>query len=230
MKTARTVLKNTTVLFAAEGLSSAINVGYVAVLARYIHVAGMGEISTAQAMASTLIVLVSFGFSQLIIREMAATPSRASALVTNVVAMRLALAAGYCVFIWLVIRSAHYQPELAAMVYLYTVNAILGTLVNVSFTIFQAFEQMQWVLLVGVLKDILGAILGLVVILLHKSLLAIVEVSVLASALQICVAYFVVRHRFAIAGRLSIGCCARSCSWPRSRLRRFRSIISQPIR
>jgi O-antigen/teichoic acid export membrane protein len=62
---------------------------------------------------------------------------------------------------------------------------------------------MQWVLLVGVSRDILGALLGLLVILLHQSILVIAEVSVLASVLQICVAVLVVKRKFAI-GRAPI--------------------------
>ncbi len=142
MSSARTVLKNTTVLFVAETTSRAISIFYVAVLARYIHVEGMGQLATAQAMSGTLLVLVTFGFSQLMIREIAAQPDKAEGLVGQVTLLRLALSIVYGILIWLSVQGAHYSPELATIVYLYAFTAVLSAFVDISSSVFQAYEEM----------------------------------------------------------------------------------------
>jgi O-antigen/teichoic acid export membrane protein len=196
MNSARTVLKNTSILFAAEIMGRAISIAYVAVLARYVHVEGMGQLSTAQAMSGTLLVLVTFGFSQLMIREIAAHPAKAQGLVGNVVFLRLVLALVYGVLIWLSVRSANYSPELAAIVYLYALTAVLGAFVDVASSVFQAYEEMQYLLVVEFGRNVLNVVLSLLAIYLHYSLVVIVAVSAVASLLQLAIATWLVAWRY----------------------------------
>ncbi len=125
MSTARTVAKNTTALLAAEAISKVAGVVYFAALARYIGVAGVGKISTAQALTATLIVLVGLGFDQLLTRDIAAVKTRAASYGTNVAFIKLALSLIYLALLYPVTNLLGYSPGVVLLVYLYAASALL---------------------------------------------------------------------------------------------------------
>src|SRR4030065_2259218 len=65
------VIKNTAILLVGRILSIVFGIIYVAFLARYIKAEGMGKIATATSLIGLLIILVNFGLSQLITRDVA---------------------------------------------------------------------------------------------------------------------------------------------------------------
>jgi O-antigen/teichoic acid export membrane protein len=143
LSTIRTVAKNTTALFVAGVVSRGAGILYFAILVRYIQVEGLGKISTAQAIVYTLIVLVGFGFDQLIIRDVATDHERISTYVGNVALIRLVLSFVFGVLLYLIVQAFDYSYELSVIIYLYAINAIVTAFTGIGLSIFQAFERME---------------------------------------------------------------------------------------
>jgi O-antigen/teichoic acid export membrane protein len=198
MSTVRTVAQNTTALFIAEVFSQGFRIVYFAILARYIQAAGVGKVSTAQALVSALIVLVSFGFDQLIIRDVAASKARASAYVSNVAFIRLLLSLVFGVLLCLIVEILNYSYELALIIYMYAIAAILKAFTDIGLSIFQAFERMEYNLLLQIFRDSVNIGLSLSAIYLRYSLVVIVGISAFASLLEFLLGFVLLTKRFVI--------------------------------
>lgn len=198
MSTARTVAKNTMSLFLAEVISKAASIVYFAVLARYIQVEGVGQVSAGQAVVYSLIVLVSFGMDQLLVREMSADKSRVPSYVSTVVLLRLALVVVFTGALLFLVHRLGYTRELATITYLYAANAVLRVFSDIALDVFRAHEQMEYNLVVRVTRDIANVVLSLVAILMGAGIVVIVAVSVVASVLELVVAWALLRRRYGL--------------------------------
>lgn len=210
MSTVRTVAKNTTALFIAEVISRGATIIYFAILARYIQADGVGKISAAQALVSALIVLVSFGFDQLIIRDVAGVKAKATAYVSNVAFIRLLLSVVFGVSLCLIVQVFNYSYELEVIIYIYAIAAMLKAFTDIGLSIFQAFERMEYNFLLRIFRDGVNISLSLLAIYLHYSLVVIVGISAFASLLELLLGFMLLRKRFVIPRlEVDLGLCKR---------------------
>ena len=198
MSTVRTVVKNTSVLFAAEIITRAISIVYFAVLARYIQSSGMGKISTGQSLVYTLLVLVSFGFDQLLTRDVAADKNKAGAYITNIGFIRGVLLFVYYLALWIAVQLFHYQTDVIIITFLYSINATLRTITDIYYDVFRAFEKMEFVLIVRVARDSINVCLSLLAIYLKYNIYVIVGASALASLIELFLGLFFIVKFFTI--------------------------------
>ena len=185
MGTVRTVAKNTSALLIAEVISKAAQIFYFAILARYIAIEGVGKISTAQALTSTLIVLVSLGFDQLMTRDIAAMRSLAASYGTNVAIIKLTLSSLYLIALYPVTQILGYSQEVMLLVYLYAANSLLTSFTEIAASIFRAFEKMEFNVVIRLCRDAINITLSLLAIYLHFSLPILVGISGFASFCQL---------------------------------------------
>lgn len=201
MSTVRTVAKNTTALFIAEIVSQGLRIVYFAVLVRYIQDEGMGTISTAQALVATLFVLVSFGFEQLIVRDVAAEKSRAPHYVSSVAFIRLVLSVLFAAALWAAVKVLGYDAapsgsaELATIIYVYGAAYVLKGFTDVALAIYQAFEKMEYNLITRLVRDGVNIGLSLLAIYLRYDLIVIVAVSAVANLVEFLLAVALLRRR-----------------------------------
>jgi O-antigen/teichoic acid export membrane protein len=181
----RAVAKNTAALFAAEAISQVLRVVYYAILVRYIRPEGLGTISTAQALVSILFVLVSFGFDQLVVRDVARAKTEATAYVNNVTFIRLMLSVLFGVALVLSVQAFRYPAELATITYIYGLAFVLQGLTDTGLAIFQAFEAMEYNLIIRASRDFLNVGLSLLAIYLQYSLMVIVGITAVANLFQL---------------------------------------------
>jgi O-antigen/teichoic acid export membrane protein len=203
MSIARTVAKNTTVLFLAEIVSRGVSTVYAAILARYIQADGVGKIVTGQALVGALIVLVEFGLDRLVIRDVAGAREKAASYVNNIVFIRLLLSLVFGLSLSLIVQVLGYSAEQSAIVYLYAVAAILQTFTDIGRYIFQAFEKMEYDLLLRIIRVGVNICLSLLAIYLRYSLLVIVGISAFAALVELVVGYILLRRRF-VSPRLKV--------------------------
>ncbi len=185
-------------LFLAEVISKAASIVYFAVLARYIQVEGVGQVSAGQAVVYSLIVLVSFGMDQLLIRDISADKRRAPAYVSTVVLLRLALTAVFTAILLFVVYRIGYTRELANITYLYAANAVLRVFSDIALDVFRAHEQMEYNLVVRVTRDIANVVLSLIAIMAGAGIVVIVAASVAASVLELVLAWALLQRRYGL--------------------------------
>ncbi len=195
MNNVRTIAKNTTALLVAEGVSQVLRVIYFAVLVRYVQAEGMGKISTAQALVTILFVLVTFGFEQLMVRDVAGDRTRTVAYVSNVAFLRLFLAVPFSLAIWVLVQAFDYPADLAVITYIYGFAFLVKAFTDVGLAVFQAYEVMEYNLLTRVIRDLVNMGLSLLAIALGYSLIVIVGVTALANVVEMVLTFALLRRR-----------------------------------
>jgi len=195
MSNVRTIAKNTTSLLVAEGISQVLRVVYFAVLVRYIQAEGLGKISTAQALVTILYVLVTFGFEQLMVRDVAGARTKAASYVSNVAFLRLFLSLLFSVGLWGLVQAFGYPPELAIITYIYGFAFVVKAFTDVGLAVYQAFEVMEYNLLIRVVRDLVNIGLSLLAIALQYSLIVIVGVTALANIVEMVLTFALLRRR-----------------------------------
>ena len=196
MRTAQRVAKNTTILLLGRVLSIGIGIVYVAVLARYIHAAGMGKIATATSLVSILILLANFGLGQVVVRDVARDKTKAAVYVPNVLALRVLLSVVFWIVIVGITRITEYPSDTILIIYIYGVAYVFDVFTDVAFSVFNAFEEMEFQAGIQIGRDVINIGLSLGAIYLGASLTVIVLVSAAANLLKLVASLAVLRWRF----------------------------------
>jgi O-antigen/teichoic acid export membrane protein len=203
MSTARAVMKNAAVLLAGRVISIGLGVAYIAVLARYIHAVGMGKIATGTSLVSMLDVVVGFGLSEVIVRDVAADRTKADAYVPNVLLLRLLLSIALGAVILGISTIVGYPSDTRQIIYLYGFTYIFDDFTDVAFSIFNAHERMEYAAFLQTGRDVVNVALTFGAIYLRAGLVATVIASALASLLKLAASLLILRWRF-VRSRLRI--------------------------
>jgi stage V sporulation protein B len=195
MSNVRTIAKNTTALLAAEGLSQVLRVVYFAVLVRYVQAEGMGKLSTAQALVTILFVLVTFGFEQLMVRDVAGARTKAATYMSSVAFLRVFLSALFALLLWGMVQAFDYPADLAIITYIYGFAFLVKAFADVGLAVYQAFEIMEYNLLIRVVRDVVNIALSLLAIALGYSLVVIVSITALANVVELVLTFVLLRRR-----------------------------------
>jgi O-antigen/teichoic acid export membrane protein len=206
----RRVIKNTSALLASQVFSICLGLVYLSALARYVQPVGIGKIGTATSLMSMAILLATFGFSQLIIRDIAVDESRAGAYVSSTMFLRSMLSIVVGLLVIVIARAAGYPDETRLVIYIYCVAYAIDTLTDVAFSVFDAHERMEYRALIQAGRDLVNVGMSLMAIHLRASLVAIVMITALANALKLAVSMTILRWRFVkLSFRIDWGLCRR---------------------
>lgn len=144
MSTVRRVVRNTTVLLAAQIASALIAFFYMMYAARYLGPASFGILSFALAFTGIFAVLADLGLASLTTREVARDKALAPKYLANVSLIKLILAAITFGIIAVSINLMGYPAETITVVYLLALFVILQTFIQMFYSLFQAYERMEF--------------------------------------------------------------------------------------
>ena len=144
MNTIQRIAKNTGVLFSSQAITSLLGFFFVMYVARYLGAEGFGVLSFALAFGSIFGVFTNFGLTELTIREVARDKSLASKYLGNIILLRIIVVIIIFVFITLVFNLFGYPEEIIIVVYLIALSVILGSFTKAFYSVFQAFEKMEY--------------------------------------------------------------------------------------
>jgi len=144
MSTVQRIARNTTVLLVAQVVSYLLAFFYMMYTARYLGAAGFGILSLALAFTAIFGVLADLGLSTLTTREVARDGSQALKYLANVSAMKVILVAVAFGLIALTINLMGYPAETIRVVYILALSLVFGTFGQMFYSIFQAFERMEF--------------------------------------------------------------------------------------
>lgn len=198
MNTARRVAKNTTVLILSNILAYAFTFITTVYSARYLGVAGWGILSIALSVTGIFGVLTDLGLSSLTVREVARDKSLATKYFANTTAMKILL--GFLTFgvIALVSHLAGYSQEVINVIYIITISAILGSFTSVFFSIFQAYEKMEYQALATIISNIIMLALTLTVIYLGLTVIGFAAVYVIVGIFGLLYILFIYLRKFSL--------------------------------
>ncbi len=144
MSTARTIAKSSILLLVGQIVSLGIAAVYGIVLARHLGVTGFGLLSTAIAFTTVFAPFTSLGLSTLATREVARDKSLASKYLGNLIIIEIALASGTFCLIALVANVLRYPQETITLIYVLALSVVCGGFTAIFYSLFQAFERMEY--------------------------------------------------------------------------------------
>jgi O-antigen/teichoic acid export membrane protein len=144
MSTVQRIAKNTTVLLVAQVASYLLAFFYMMYAARYLGAAGFGILSFAIAFTGIFAVFGDLGLQPLTTREVARDKSLAPKYLANVTLMKIILVAVTFGLIALTINLMGYPAETIRVVYLIGLYVVLAAFNQMFYSLFQAFERMEF--------------------------------------------------------------------------------------
>jgi O-antigen/teichoic acid export membrane protein len=195
-QTARTIIKNTAWLGLAEVVSGLLNFIPTVWIARYLGSAQYGMLSFAVTLTALFALLVDFGLSLLMTREVARDKSQAAKYLNNILALRLVLGLAYiCLMVaigWLSGRDT----AIIQLILLLAVSTVLNNLTQAFTAMFRGFERMEYEAFGRVLLSIALAGLGVYLVLTKSELVLFGWIYVISSLVALVFSAGVARSRF----------------------------------
>lgn len=155
MGTINRIAKNTALLFASTGLSYILLFFVNMYTARYLGVEGFGNLSLAFAFTGIFVVFVDLGLSTLLVREVARDKSLADKYLGNILVIKLILSFLTFVIIVMFVNLIGYSQEVSYIIYIITVSTIIGSFNAMFYSVFQAYEKMEYQSIGAVLNSFL---------------------------------------------------------------------------
>ena len=144
MNTVQRIAKNTGVLLIAQIASYFIGFFFIMYTARYLGAEGFGILSFALAFTGIFGVFSDLGLSILTVREVARDKSLASKYLGNIAVMKIILGVITFGLIALFINLSGYPEQTIKVVYLVALSIIFGAFSGMFYSIFRAYEKMEY--------------------------------------------------------------------------------------
>ncbi|MGB9980627.1 flippase [Methanobacterium sp.] len=194
MSTVRKIVKNTSVLFIAQIISYVFAFVYTIYSAQYLGAEGFGVLSLAIAFTGIFGVLADFGLATLVVREVARNKSLVNKYLGNALSIKIILAILTIGLTSITLNIMGYPQQTIYVTYLITFSVIITAFSQIFYSIFQAYEKMEY--------QSIGTILYAALILLGILLAIYYKLDILAIALV----YFV-------SSLIVLACNLSICAW-----------------
>lgn len=196
MSVARTVAKNTLTLLTAQVVSSVLGFIYVIYAARYLGVQGYGLINFGLAFLGILGVVADLGFSFVITREVARDRSLAGKYIGNLILIKLALIGVLVAFVVIFVQLSGYPAETARIFYVLTIATCASYVTSMFYSIFQAFEKMEFQSIGIVLVSVFNVLGALYVIRFDSGIIAWAAILVVSNTTALLYSAVILLGRF----------------------------------
>lgn len=191
METARKVFNNTLYLAFANIINLGIGIIWMALLARYVGPEGIGKYSYAQSVLAIVMLLVEFGFQNLVIRNVARDRDLAGKYFIAVISTKILLGflvyGGFAVYTCL---NGAWDTELKKIMGVVTATTLLQAFIAASTAIFYAYEKMKYEAWGGIIRTILSLGSGIAAINLKLTLVQILLVIFATSWIKLIWNYY----------------------------------------
>ncbi|EKQ52024.1 MAG: membrane protein involved in the export of O-antigen and teichoic acid [Methanobacterium sp. Maddingley MBC34] len=155
MHTARRIAKNTTLLFISQLIVSALSFLSILYTARYLGAAGFGILSFALSFSYIFFVIADLGLNTLTVREVARNKSLTMKYLGNVLLIKILLIFLTWGLVILFVNLLGYPQETMIVIYYVSSSVILTSFFGIFYSIFQAYEKMEYQSLGQILNSIL---------------------------------------------------------------------------
>jgi len=190
------IAKNTGVLLLSRIVSYILGFFYVMYTARYLGAAGFGILSFALAFTGIFGVFTDLGLRPLTVREVARNKSLAPKYLANVSAMKIILVSITFGLIALVINLLGYPKQTIKVVYLVALSVIFGAFSGMFYSIFQAFEKMEYQSLGQILNSTLILFGAIFAIKQGFSVIGFASIYFLVSIIALVYSFLILRWKF----------------------------------
>lgn len=153
MSTVQRFAKNTTFLFVSRVVNVILASFFIVYTARYLGAEGYGILSFATAFIAIFGIFMDFGLSRLMVREVARDKSLASRYLGNTAAMKLILTTITFGLIAATINLLGFPEQTIMIVYLIGLSVAFDVFSSIFYSIFEAYERMEFESLGRIIHD-----------------------------------------------------------------------------
>ena len=155
MNAIQKLAKNIGSLFFSQVLSYLIAFVYSIYLIRYLGVLNFGVLSFALALTSILTVFCDLGLTTLMTREVAKDKSLTPEYLKNIVSIKFVLSIIVVIVTLVVINNLGYPEYELYVIYFLLLSLIFTTFSGVFFSLFQAYEKLEYQSVANVLNSVM---------------------------------------------------------------------------
>ena len=196
MNTIQRIAKNTGVLFISNIVSKVFSFFYVMYTARYLGVEGFGILSFALAFTGIFGVFTDLGLRSLTVREVARDKSLASKYLNNITVIKVILVSVTFGIIVLVINILGYPEQTIKVVYLIALSVIFTAFTGMFYSVFQAFEKMEYQSLGQILNSALMFSGVMIAIKYNFTIIGFASLYLMASIIILGYSLVILRRKF----------------------------------
>ncbi|MBU1149042.1 flippase [Patescibacteria group bacterium] len=138
------VAKNTTFLTAAQGVQKVLSFFYFAYLAAKIGDIDVGKYVWVLSFTGIFALLMEFGLSRVLTREVAKNYEKARQYLANVLGVKILLAIVTVILAVITVNALNREPLVVTMVYLACAVIVLDTFTQTFYSIFRAFQILKY--------------------------------------------------------------------------------------
>ncbi len=155
MNTIKTIAKNTGMLLVAQIISYVFGFFFIIYAARYFGAEGFGILSFALAFTGIFGVFADFGLSTLTVRDVARDKIAVKKYLGNITLIKTILVIITFGLIALSINLLDYPKKTIIIVYLIALAVITASFTQMFYSVFQAFEKMEYISYGKILNSVL---------------------------------------------------------------------------
>jgi O-antigen/teichoic acid export membrane protein len=144
MSVVRRIVKNTSALFLAQIVSSAVSLIFGVVIARILGDTVFGKFAFALAFTEMFSIFSALGYNTLLIREVSRDKNQVDRYVNNIFFFRVLFSLVLYLLIIITINLMQYPDDTKIAVYLIGIFQLFESLANVFKVTFRAFEKMEY--------------------------------------------------------------------------------------
>ncbi len=196
MSSAKTIAKNTCLLFSTDIFDKIISFLLVIIITRYLGSVGFGKYSFAFAFIGMFTMLSHMGLTTYILREISRDRSQTKKLVNNTLTLKLSILVG--VYIIAIITTKYWPKtnEIILAILLVMVHEFFGIFNTLVRTIFNAYEKNQFVFYGTIIEKILALPLSFYVLSQSYGLYGLLIALILARFVASVFYYIVAQKKF----------------------------------
>lgn len=196
MGTARRIYKNTLYLGAAETVSKVLQFVVMMYAARLLSKSHFGKFSFALSLSFIAFVLADLGIDTLLVREISRDRKLAGRYFINAFFMKVVLSFITLFIIVAALNVLNYPQDTKSIAYIVWMFAILSTFTELFYSIFRAFEMMQYDAFIKVFRMVLLAAASLYVLFRGYGVFAFSYAFVFVEAVVVLAAFFIAVKKF----------------------------------
>ena len=196
MNQVQKIAKNSVVLTIANVASLLLFLVLSIFIARKLGALEFGKWSFAHAFAYMFAIITQFGLDMLIIRDIAADKSKLKDYFYNGLVIKTLLAVFAFALIVVIINQLNYPLDTKLIVYIIGAAIIFDSFSRYFYSIFRAFERMEFEAFLFILTTLIISVFGLTTLFLGYSIVQIAIIVLIAHLINSLLGFYIVKEKF----------------------------------
>jgi len=203
MNNTRRLAKNTIALTFSSIVPKVFTIVFTVYAARKLGSMGLGEYAIAGSVVGLFSVFTELGLNNLFVREVARHKDKVGYYLGSMLVLKACLSVTTLLLIGLVTKLLGYSAVVEQTIYLLALALVFSSFSSLFTSLFQAYEEMEFSAVLGILNSALLTVGGVVVLSLGYGVVGLGFVAILAAAVVLIAALMIIARKFKF-GRLKL--------------------------